>query len=802
MVRSHRGRPPPDEEDAFDLAVSELAAGGFVHAAPHGSAQPQTGGGATHGEVELSSAAPAPKQMSRGTESPSPESPKPKKGARHNNRLPNRLMRATQKFSRLDEEEGAAPLSVDAEANTSGHSQNNFAAEATPVSLTRRLLVATFGVTSCILVGSVSLLSFAPEHVHATGEWIVENTIPASSPPAVPPSPSEPPPPSFPPISPPPLPPSPPPTLPIILPPSPPPPKTPPCPPPSPTPPPPSPVAPPPLPPGATPSPVNLLGGCRAYAPRASYKDALGCPDDIACTTCGACSNPTLPSGMRWPRHNVPQYMGNAVWDARGVSTLETAIGAMLGDPFQYARSVNVELLLRLLRGQEKGELVDSLDPDWPLGDAYMGYTWSIETRRKLLNALRARFDRSFLVNSSLWTRLPTDVRHQLEQTPPRELPYESALCAAVLLADLDFASRSGADVWLLEAMKDEYDWGDPHNHYEDDQTPSFWSNLLPGEHKDPHGVVYTTPYQSTANGWYGGDMTTVFAPADVSWGSGMDHNWLDKGCPGPMPSDWPGLEDWHNMFCGRRDIWRDERTPVDADAGEMRTPNYKAPAEIDGILFMSWHAPYLDSLNQLRNRGGDLSQMVTPTQWAWFRVPSRDAIPLAVVLAPVALPEPVYGVEHSCCPLTFAASPPPPQLTFTMRVDGMEIDVSDRQLPSSRKLPVWGVLYTCQHTNVPQPDAPLHHQTERERRHACAAARALQELTAGLDTATRDAGRSAQMPDYLQARVAALRVWSPESTVDLALNATAVRSPREKEAVCAITLSRMEAGLALCAGA
>ena len=87
-------------------------------------------------------------------------------------------------------------------------------------------------------------------------------------------------------------------------------------------------------------------------------------------------------------------------------------------------------------------------------------------------------------------------------------------------------------------------------------------------------------------------------------------------------------------MFCGRRDIWRDERTPIDADAGEMRTPNYKAPAEIDGILFMSWHAPYWESLNQLRNRGGDLSQMVTP-RWAWFRVPSRDAIPLAVVLAP-----------------------------------------------------------------------------------------------------------------------------------------------------------------------
>ena len=46
------------------------------------------------------------------------------------------------------------------------------------------------------------------------------------------------------------------------------------------------------------------------------------------------------------------------VWDARGVVHFDTAVGAMLGDPFQYARSANLDLLVRLIKGQETTELV------------------------------------------------------------------------------------------------------------------------------------------------------------------------------------------------------------------------------------------------------------------------------------------------------------------------------------------------------------------------------------------------------------------------------------------------------------
>ena len=109
-------------------------------------------------------------------------------------------------------------------------------------------------------------------------------------------------------------------------------------------------------------------------------------------------------------------------------------------------------------------------------------------------------------------------------------------MCAAALLMDLDFDARSAADVWFLDMMPDDAQQ-DRHFAYRDEQTPSFWSSIFDGleaDLLDPHGVVYTTPYQSTASGWYGGNMTLIFAPADLPWGSGIDKVWMERGCAGP----------------------------------------------------------------------------------------------------------------------------------------------------------------------------------------------------------------------------------------------------------------------------
>ena len=51
---------------------------------------------------------------------------------------------------------------------------------------------------------------------------------------------------------------------------------------------------------------------------------------------------------MALPRHNVPQYMGNAVWDGN-VLDLSSAVKAMLGDPFAFAVAPEVDALRTLL---------------------------------------------------------------------------------------------------------------------------------------------------------------------------------------------------------------------------------------------------------------------------------------------------------------------------------------------------------------------------------------------------------------------------------------------------------------------
>ena len=506
---------------------------------------------------------------------------------------------------------------------------------------------------------------------------------------------------------------------------------------------------------------------------------------------------------MKLPRHNVPQYMGNAVWDARSVVTLDSAIGAMLGDPFRYARSTPLDLLTRLLMGLEKDALVAEFDPHWPADPRYIGYQWSTDTRERLFRGLRNNFDRAYLTSSAAWARLPAEIRQQLDQTPPSQLPEEAAICAAALLMDLDFESRSGADIWFMESMPDDA-MNDAHWVYNQERpfTPNFWTGIFAGmdtteDYMDPHAVVFTTAYQSTANGWYGGNMTSVFAAKTDEWGSGLDRFWLDRGCAGPLPRGW-WQGDWDRQFCDHRDWWFDEQSKGNGDGGELRTPNYKTPAEIDGVMTYPWHARHWAQLDDFHSHGDDLSHLVTPMEWAAYRVPvplSTDSVPLALLLAPAALHDPVYGVERdNDSPMKFWASPPPPQLGGSQWAAGFEISVADRPFPSHRAIPIWGVLFTCSQSNPIGAVPPA--SEARDRAHGCAAARALQEHSAAQDASTQALALSTSPPENFVATISALRVWSPESSVDLSASVTAVNSPRPKDQVCSLRIDQIQTAL------
>ena len=104
-------------------------------------------------------------------------------------------------------------------------------------------------------------------------------------------------------------------------------------------------------------APLGSIGGCAAYAPRASYswlddqgQGALVCDASTPGRTCGGHSEPaSFPSGMQLPRHNVPQFLGNAVWDGLARDGFGRLISAMMGDPFAFVVAPEVDALRRLL---------------------------------------------------------------------------------------------------------------------------------------------------------------------------------------------------------------------------------------------------------------------------------------------------------------------------------------------------------------------------------------------------------------------------------------------------------------------
>ena len=60
-------------------------------------------------------------------------------------------------------------------------------------------------------------------------------------------------------------------------------------------------------------------------------------------------------------------------------------------------------------------------------------------------------------------------------------------------------------------------------------------------------------------------------------------------------------------------------------------------------------------------------------------------------------------------------------------------------------------------------------------------------------------AGRGATLPDSLRNELTTLRVWSPEATIDIASDASAVYSPRPKDSICVLTLAQLDVARARC---
>jgi hypothetical protein len=565
----------------------------------------------------------------------------------------------------------------------------------------------------------------------------------------------------------------------------------------------------------------TYVGGCRTPWPRADYAVRTGCNGTLACKICGSlghsCDNTvvTLPSGMQFPRHNVPQFAGNAVWDGPALD-LGGAVRAMLGSPFDFAVSPEMHALELVFAGLGHREVAEELRVRWHDEPRYPAYEMARGSRRAFLSAM-SRLTAHYVFSHPSWRSLaPHSVRQQIEtMAGTRDHSSASrpaATCAAAIILDGAFARKSTFDIWVTSLMAS----GALSRNAEADPTTLMRQLYVldsPSEESlevDPSSEIYTTPYQVNANGFYAGNLTFIYKSSQE--GSGVDTQFLaSRSCPGPAPQGQTEAT-WHREWCrAREEDGVLEFARSNGDAGEIRTANYKAPHEVDGALFFDW-PPAQSAWTSANAFDFDLSTLARPLHWGFYRAwaASRTASPttteLVLVVAPGLVPGGVYGIlsRPEGSTTKFVATKPPPETLGSERADheiapGVPFSTLDRavaQVPE-RAVPVWGVLHRCTSTNllsatlatVDVPDGTV------GRGRFCAAARLLARHTASgplaADAALRQAVEQATLPNEIVEHLTRQRVWPSTAFVDLASSADVISS-NPPDAVCSLSLSAL----------
>jgi len=604
---------------------------------------------------------------------------------------------------------------------------------------------------------------------------------------------------------------------------------------------------------------AEFIGGCRAYATRPSYTlynglQETACDSSTPCRLCGDCETATFPSGMTFPRHNRPQFLGNAVWDGVARDSFGRLVRAMLGDPFAFVIAPEVDALRRRLQqpGLSPQELANQIGAAWSIDERYEATQNSADTRTNFLNALSGRvgsgggLTAAFILNSAAWSRLePPSVKSRIEAAlrGNAELSAEEAMCAAVHMMDYMFSQRGSASVMNdlpsdAEGMSGVDD--DPESMSIFEALSNATPSVLPDSVRDdPHNVIYTLPYEHLANGFYGGNVSVRFAP---TWdgGSGIDIKWaVHRGCP------MPGHE---ATFCEDRRWWtnRDPDRPrapscdtgmqscsgmfySTPDQGEMRTPHYKAPAEVTGLNWLDWNVrrhciyhvdnpalcpqfrprmpndppgadPVVDAAAPEAigdNMRYDFTSLARPIRWSFMRQTSQErptSVPMVYILAPtteVELGRGVYGINQDSDGQTVrftASSMPHSEKTNDTLLTSEHYRAPDQPARTDRGVPVWGMLYPCNATNLPSryhepidPSGPV--DSVR-----CEAQRVLARHR---EEATIDplyhTFYSLTMPADIERELSSTMVWPTDATVDLGAKG-GVTSKRPRQHVCVLS--------------
>jgi len=450
------------------------------------------------------------------------------------------------------------------------------------------------------------------------------------------------------------------------------------------------------------------------------------------------------------------------VWDGLPKDGFGRAIAALLGDPFAFVITPEVDALRRVFLDPSLSsrQLTEQLGREWPADPRYAGGTGA----RSMFFDEISGFNRSFILREGTLGQLgESAVKRRIVRALKGRMPLspEEALCAAIHVQDATFAHRSHGSVMSeLETR----------NLYRDPFV------LEEPEGYGPQSVIWTTPYQHIANGFYGGNLSIKFTSADS--GSGLDRAWAHHGCPRVAVNE--------STFCEHltNTTWYELAT---ADQGETVTPNYKAPHEVLGVNLFEWSTelPYADRQSNHGNVDEDLSLYSRPHFWSFHRLldeaTAGDGLrPMAYILAPTALEEDVFGIEYDETNIRFTASPPPPEFEAD-RVSFTEEHFVASDLPNStdRIVPVWGMLYPCERTNLRSPDGhedanpSASHDASVDDAVRCRAERVLRRhRNETVPEPLYSRLYELELPHTLMTELSQLRVWSVGTTVDLGAEA------------------------------
>jgi len=198
-----------------------------------------------------------------------------------------------------------------------------------------------------------------------------------------------------------------------------------------------------------------------------------------------------------------------------------------------------------------------------------------------------------------------------------------------------------------------------------------------------------------------------------------------------------------------------------------------------------------------------DMTALVRPTAWTLHRKTKgnrhdhRDDLAEAIYIAyPRALTEDVYGLDYHPNLHTFTAAPSPPlawgEETVVARENFAALDLP-RQ--TTVRVPIWGLIYPCAHTNLPNeyrdssvpsgPVDPLRCKA-MQRLRVTWVQFAFNPVYSNLYNAT--------LPSHWEHELAAMRPWTPESFIDLSADDDAAGATQpgngERRELCVLSFA------------